>query len=47
VATIGLLFALLKRLGKFFQLFTICSATLLQNVTAPFHLHWAITLKTV
>jgi len=43
VASIGLLYALLKRLGKFFQLFTICSATLLQNVTALI----AITLKTV
>jgi hypothetical protein len=47
VASIGLFYALLKRLGKFFQLFTICSATLLQNVTAPFHLHRAITLKIV
>jgi len=47
VAFIGLFYALRKRLGKFFQLFTICLVTLLQNVTAPFHLHWAITLKIV
>jgi hypothetical protein len=34
VAFIGLFNALLKRLGKFFQLFTICSAALLQKMTA-------------